>query len=163
VPRGKRLAPEDAARLAALWPAGEEAAAERLRVFLSRDAVGRYALRRDIPGDETGTARISVHLAAGTLSARTVVREARKAERAAKGAAAREGVMKWVSEVAWRDFYRHVLVAWPHVCMGKMFKPEYEGISWETNEEHFPAWCEGRTGVPIGEHSKPSRYIVEED
>jgi deoxyribodipyrimidine photolyase len=42
-----------------------------------------------------------------------------------------------------------VLVAWPHVCKNKAYKPEYDRIQWEDNHEHFQAWCEGRTGVPI--------------
>jgi deoxyribodipyrimidine photo-lyase len=25
------------------------------------------------------------------------------------------GIRSWISEVAWRDFYRHVLVHWPYV------------------------------------------------
>jgi deoxyribodipyrimidine photo-lyase len=149
-PPGLRLSGERAARLAALWPAGEDAARERLRAFLGDGgAAGAYTQRRDFPGDEGATARISVYLAAGTLAARTVVREAREASRRE---GARDGVMKWVSEVAWRDFYRHVLVAWPHVCMFKPFKPEYGAIAWKEDEGHFRAWCEGRTGFPIGGH-----------
>ena len=33
--------------------------------------------------------------------------------------------------------------------MSKPFKPEYTNIEWEYNDEHFAAWCEGRTGYPI--------------
>ena len=33
--------------------------------------------------------------------------------------------------------------------MNKPFKPEYSGISWSWNEDHFTAWCEGKTGYPI--------------
>lgn len=33
--------------------------------------------------------------------------------------------------------------------MNKPFKPEYTNISWEYNDEHFVAWCNGRTGYPI--------------
>lgn len=33
--------------------------------------------------------------------------------------------------------------------MNKPFKPEYSNISWSYDEEHFAAWCEGRTGFPI--------------
>ena len=33
--------------------------------------------------------------------------------------------------------------------MNKCFKPEYTSIEWEYNQEHFEAWCEGRTGYPI--------------
>jgi len=30
--------------------------------------------------------------------------------------------------------------------MNKPFKYEYTNIQWEYNDEHFRAWCEGRTG-----------------
>lgn len=33
--------------------------------------------------------------------------------------------------------------------MNKPFKFEYTSIEWEYNDEHFAAWCEGRTGFPI--------------
>lgn len=33
--------------------------------------------------------------------------------------------------------------------MNKPFKPEYSNIGWSYNEDHFAAWCEGRTGFPI--------------
>ena len=33
--------------------------------------------------------------------------------------------------------------------MNKPFKPEYSNISWSYDEDHFAAWCEGRTGFPI--------------
>ena len=33
--------------------------------------------------------------------------------------------------------------------MNKPFKPEYANISWSYDQDHFKAWCEGRTGFPI--------------
>lgn len=33
--------------------------------------------------------------------------------------------------------------------MNKPFKPEYANISWSYDQDHFAAWCEGRTGFPI--------------
>lgn len=55
----------------------------------------------------------------------------------------------FVSELAWRDFYQHVLVAWPRVCMGKAFNRKYDGVVWEVNGAHLEAWKEGKTGYPI--------------
>jgi deoxyribodipyrimidine photo-lyase len=57
--------------------------------------------------------------------------------------------MTYISEIAWRDFYKHVLAHWPFVCMNKPFKYEYTNIEWEYNDDHFAAWKEGRTGFPI--------------
>lgn len=33
--------------------------------------------------------------------------------------------------------------------MGRPFREKYANIKWEVNEEHFNAWKEGKTGVPI--------------
>ena len=51
--------------------------------------------------------------------------------------------------VAWRDFYTHVMCAWPRVSMGRPYQEKYADVKWELNEEHFNAWKEGKTGVPI--------------
>jgi len=51
--------------------------------------------------------------------------------------------------LAWRDFYTHVLAAFPRVSMGRPFQEKYANVQWESNPEHFEAWRSGRTGVPI--------------
>jgi deoxyribodipyrimidine photo-lyase len=33
--------------------------------------------------------------------------------------------------------------------MGRAFRAETERIRWSARDDHFAAWCEGRTGVPI--------------
>ncbi|KAI0599004.1 DNA photolyase, FAD-binding/Cryptochrome [Biscogniauxia sp. FL1348] len=144
-PEEKRLA--EAERLRALWPAGEAEAHRRLDKFC-RERIARYADRRDRPA-EAATSSLSVHLAAGTLSARAAVRAARECSGADRLDAGDEGARTWIGEVAWRDFYRHVLVHWPYVCMNKPFKPEYSNMEWSYDAEHFAAWREGRTGFPI--------------
>ncbi|EQK99639.1 hypothetical protein G6O67_007463 [Ophiocordyceps sinensis] len=146
-PENKSLSPEEKKRFRSLWPCGEHAAKDRLHKFCD-DRVGNYHNKRNIPGDEA-TSSISVHLASGTISARTCVRTARDGNTSKKLNGGNEGVQTWISEVAWRDFYKHVLVNWPFVCMNKPFKPEYSNISWSYDEDDFAAWCEGRTGFPI--------------
>jgi deoxyribodipyrimidine photo-lyase len=113
VPESKQLSSKDAKRLHAIWPAGEHAAMERLEKFCEQN-IGQYHNRRNIPS-EVGTSNISVHLAAGTLSARTAVRYARDRNKSKQLNAGVEGIQCWISEVAWRDFYRHVLVNWPYI------------------------------------------------
>ncbi|KAI1175521.1 deoxyribodipyrimidine photo-lyase [Nemania sp. FL0916] len=147
VPENKRLSDDDAKRLHAIWPAGEHEAADALDRFCE-EKIGAYAKRRNIPA-QAATSSISVHLASGTLSARTAIRTARDRNKTKKLDGGNEGIQTWISEVAWRDFYKHVLVHWPYVCMNKPFKPEYSNIEWSYNASHFEAWCEGRTGFPI--------------
>jgi len=31
----------------------------------------------------------------------------------------------------------------------KAIKPKYDLIPWSNNEDHFKAWCKGKTGYPI--------------
>jgi deoxyribodipyrimidine photo-lyase len=60
------------------------------------------------------TSKMSPYLASGSLSARTAVVKAREAN---KGSLDRgnSGYVTWISEVAWRDFYKHVLIHWPFI------------------------------------------------
>ncbi|GJN70234.1 hypothetical protein PLICBS_004288 [Purpureocillium lilacinum] len=146
-PKNKQLSQEEKKRFRALWPCGEHAATDRLAKFCE-EKIGKYKEKRNIPADD-GTSSLSVHLSSGTISARTCVRTARDRNKTKKLDGGIEGIQTWISEVAWRDFYKHVLVHWPFVCMNKPFKPEYSNISWSYDEDHFQRWCEGRTGFPI--------------
>ncbi|RDW82807.1 putative deoxyribodipyrimidine photo-lyase [Coleophoma cylindrospora] len=146
-PNNMKLSAEERKKFRAMWPPGEEEAHERLKKFAD-ERIGGYSARRNFPADNW-TSSLSVHFASGTLSARTAVRTARDHNNTKKLDGGSEGIKTWISEVAWRDFYKHVLVHWPYVCMNKPFKPEYTNITWEYNQQHFQAWCEGRTGYPI--------------
>lgn len=113
LPESKSLTDEEKTRFHALWPAGEAAALDRLERFLT-EKIGRYQATRNFPA-QNSTGRVSVHHAAGTLAARTSVRMARDVNSTKKLDGGIEGIRGWISEVAWRDFYRHVLVQWPYV------------------------------------------------
>ena len=119
--------------------------------------IGKYKDTRNFPAAGS-TAVVSVHHSAGTLAARTSVRMARDANSAKKLDGGNPGVAGWISEVAWRDFYKHVLAHWPYVCMFKPFKYEYTNVKWEYDDEAFERWCNGRTGFPIGEYDALHRY-----
>ncbi|KAH6669642.1 deoxyribodipyrimidine photo-lyase [Plectosphaerella plurivora] len=144
---GKTLTDDQKKRARSYFPAGEHEARDRLHKFCE-ERIGGYADRRNIPSD-TGTSSISVHLASGTISSRTCVRTARDSNKTKKLDGGSQGIQTWISEVAWRDFYKHVLVHWPYVCMNKPFKPEYANIEWSYVKEDFDAWVAGRTGYPI--------------
>ncbi len=147
VPTCKSLTDEEKARLRPLWPAGEHEALARLSKFCD-GKIHNYQVSRSFPSID-GTSSLSVHFSSGTLSARTAVKTARDANTTKKLDGGNPGITTWISEVAWRDFYKHVLVNWPYVCMNKPFKPEYTNITWNYNDELFKTWCEGRTGYPI--------------
>lgn len=146
-PTNKTLAPEDQKRLASYWPAGEHAAQDRLRHFVD-EKIKTYNSTRNFPSAHS-TSLLSPHLSAGTLSVRACIRAARDANTTRKLDAGNQGIITWISELAWRDFYKHVLCHWPYVAMGKAFKYEYSHVEWEYDDEAFAAWKEGRTGYPI--------------
>lgn len=146
-PANKSLTDEEKKRFHSMWPAGEHAAQERLSKFAD-EKINKYEEHRNFP-NLNSTSSLSVHFASGTLSARTAIRTARDHNNTKKLNAGYQGIQTWISEVAWRDFYKHVLVHWPYVCMNKPFKPEYTNITWEYNNTHFQAWTEGKTGYPI--------------
>ena len=128
------------------WEAGEEAAHSRLRDFLQERA-GDYVDTRDVPMRD-GTSRISPYLALGVISPRTVLTEAAAAGQG-DPAGGGPGLGAWIRQLAWRDFYRHILVGFPRVGKSRAFKPETEAIAWRHDEASLAAWQKGRTGVPI--------------
>lgn len=112
-PSSKQLADQDIKRFRAFWPPGEHEAHKRLEKFC-KERIGEYADKRNFPW-ENGTSSLSVHLASGTISARACIRAAREHNTTKKLDGGKQGCQTWISEVAWRDFYKHVLVNWPYV------------------------------------------------
>ncbi|TMP85373.1 deoxyribodipyrimidine photo-lyase, partial [Pseudoalteromonas ruthenica] len=49
----------------------------------------------------------------------------------------------------WREFYRHLIVAYPSLCKYKNFNKKYDAVIWNEDEHSFRAWCQGETGYPI--------------
>lgn len=144
VPRGVKGFESSVA--AAAWEAGEHVARRRLESFV-RERINAYKETRDLPAVD-GTSVLSPYLCVGAISPRACVRAALAANGGTYDGG-NAGADQWISEVAWREFYKHILVGFPRVCKHRAFKPETERIRWSENEEHFRAWCEGRTGVPI--------------
>ncbi len=116
---------------------GSDGAADLFQDFLDR--IDGYRDRRNFPGVK-GVSYLSVHLRFGTISIRTLARTAM-----AHGG---EGAETWVNELIWREFYHQILWHRPDV-VGHAFKSDLDDLAFSKNEEHFKAWCEGRTGYPI--------------
>ncbi|WIO74827.1 deoxyribodipyrimidine photo-lyase [Porticoccaceae bacterium LTM1] len=131
---------------AKLWPAGEKEAYKRLQKFVER-SIEEYDTARDIPA-EPGTSMLSPYLAVGAISARQCLRACLEANRGELYSGNR-GIQTWLSELVWREFYQHVVVAFPHVCRNQPFKLETDSLPWRSNEVDFQRWCEGKTGVPL--------------
>lgn len=111
-PANKQLSSDQQKHLREVYPAGEHEALRRLEQFLSEKGK-EYHDGRNIPAGQH-TSVLSPYFASGSLSARTAVAQARKANRNLLDRN-EPGYMTWISEVAWRDFYKHVLVQWPFI------------------------------------------------
>ncbi|CDR99981.1 related to deoxyribodipyrimidine photo-lyase PHR [Sporisorium scitamineum] len=110
--------------------------------------LGRYAEGRNLL-NENGTSRISPYLAAGLVSARECLRRTKALTKDRLTVGRDSGAAMWNTEISFRDFYGHVLAAWPKVCMGHAFITKYEDVVWETDPSTLQAWKEGKTGYPI--------------
>lgn len=116
------------------------------------DKKSRLAVYTDgrnlVNGDHSS--RLSPYLAAGVISGRMVINAAKQVNKRGKLESGRDtGTGMWVQEVAWRDFYNHVVATWPRVSMGRPFLEKFADVQWEVNEEHLQAWKDGKTGYPI--------------
>lgn len=128
-----------------LWPVGEQAAHERLQAFIDTDGA-HYDSRRNLPAIN-GTSTLSAYLAAGILSARQCLVAAWQGK--AHGSVNERGLDTWISELCWRDFYKHIVFGFPHVCRHKAFKRDTDALVWRQDSDLLQAWCAGRTGFPI--------------
>lgn len=127
-----------------LWCPGEQVAKTKLDKFAKR--IGAYSRNRDTPSI-SGTSVLSPYLAAGVLSPRQCLKSALEC---CGGSLSRSpGAATWVSELAWRDFYSSILVAFPRVSMHQPLDQRTNVIRWRYDESDFQAWCQGRTGYPF--------------
>ena len=125
---------------------GTAAAQERLAQF-SDYALGEYGEQRNFPGVD-GTSLLSAALKFGAIGIRTVWQTATEVYNRSRSDETRQHVQTWQQELAWREFYQHVLYFFPQLAEGA-YRQQFVNFPWEENQEHFQAWCEGKTGYPI--------------
>ena len=116
---------------------GEREAAKLLAKFVD-GPLARYERDRDFPAKD-GTSRLSPHLHFGTMSPRTIF---------AAAANAGTDTRKFQLELAWREFFHHLLFHFPDVTEDS-FRREFRGFPWRDSREALAAWQEGRTGYPF--------------
>ncbi|KAI8805757.1 deoxyribodipyrimidine photo-lyase type I [Cladochytrium replicatum] len=130
------------------FPEGEIEAHARLSRFVTSKCGEAYKINRDFPGKEDGTSKLSPYLAAGVLSGRQCIIAARNANGGKLGSG-KDGLVTWISEVVWREFYRHIFVSFERVSKYRPFLAATEGVEWIYDDAKFKSWCEGKTGYPI--------------
>jgi deoxyribodipyrimidine photo-lyase len=136
--------PDWAAGLRESWAPGEASAHVRLRDFVKSTA-RNYVGDRDRP-DREGTSGLSPHLRFGELSPRQIWHAARFA--AAENPALGPGIEKFLSELGWREFGRHLLYDHPDLATENL-QTGFDDFPWKRDPGALAAWQRGRTGYPI--------------
>ncbi|MFP9193489.1 cryptochrome/photolyase family protein [Natronosalvus vescus] len=125
-----------------------EAARDRATAFCLADGtIYRYADERDYPAAEA-TSQLSVDLKYGTIGIRALYALTERAWEDATSDADREGVDTFRQQLAWREFYAHVLAFNPSV-VSENFSGYQNEIEWRNDPAELEAWKAGKTGYPI--------------
>lgn len=130
----------------ALWQAGSKQAYKILDHFIDQ-RIEQYREQRDFPA-LVGTSQLSPYLAVGAISSRACFHAALSANRM-EWDSGNQGILTWVSELIWREFYKHLAYNFPDVCKGKAFQAATDLLRWKRDGKLMNAWAEGRTGYPI--------------
>jgi len=125
---------------------GEDAAQERLIDFCE-GAIATYQEQRNLPALD-GTSTLSPALKFGAIGIRTVWAASVMANQQTRSDETRDSIRTWQQELAWREFYQHVMYHFPALAEGP-YRDPFKAFPWDNNPSHFAAWSEGRTGYPI--------------
>ena len=136
--------PDWAGGLRETWTPGESSAQAQLQHFLKSGVAG-YSTERDRP-DREGTSKLSPHLRFGEISPRQVWHAARFA--AAEHPKLAGDIDKFLSELGWREFCRHLLFDVPDLAERNL-QPSFDAFPWKADARALRAWQRGRTGYPI--------------
>ena len=98
--------------------------------------IDNYQATRNFPS-VSGTSMLGVHLRFGTVSIRKMVAKAIESENET-----------FFKELIWREFFMQILWHFPHT-KNSSFRPKYDAIKWDNNEDLFQKWCDGKTGYPF--------------
>ena len=129
-----------------LWPIGEKEAYKRLNDYLDQKVL-RYSKDRNDPIID-GTSRLSPYFASGVISPRRCILEALKRNNFELDSN-EIGIVKWIDEIVWREFYKNIMFCFPRVSKDKPFQEYTVNIKWRHDESELDAWKNGETGFPI--------------
>ncbi len=97
-----------------------------------------YKDLRDFPAHDA-TSGLSIFFKNGSITTAQVLSRTNRHSASAE---------KFISEVAWREFYYSILFNFPYVET-ESFNPKYRNIKWENDEKLFKKWKSGETGFPL--------------
>jgi deoxyribodipyrimidine photo-lyase len=112
---------------------GETEGRRRLAGFL-RNGIDDYGENHDALGADK-TSRLSPYLHFGCVSPLEVEQRATNED--------------FRRQLAWRDFYHHVLYHHPANATEEFQARYRRALDWDHDHDAFRAWCEGRTGFPL--------------
>jgi len=128
------------------WKTGQAHALQILDEFCEQD-IQHYQQQRDFP-NLNATSGLSAYLAVGAISVKQCFIAAITSNKH-EFATGNEGIVCWISELIWRDFYKHIIYHYPELCMGQNFNHKYDKLDWQNPQPHLQLWQNGQTGVPI--------------
>ena len=129
-----------------LWKIGEANAITILHDYLDKKVL-RYSKDRNDPIIE-GTSRLSPYLASGIISSKRCILEAIKKNNFELDSG-ESGIVKWIDEIIWREFYKNIMHSFPKVSRGLPFQDYTKKIKWRFDKDEFESWKVGKTGFPI--------------
>lgn len=127
-----------------IWQPGEVGAKTKLSGFLDCGLKG-YASDRDIP-DADATSKLSPHLAFGEISPNQIWHSTMQA--IAESPGLENDGLKFLSELAWRDFSYHILHHRPDLAR-QNWRNQFDAFPWGETNGNLKAWQKGMTGYPI--------------
>ena len=128
------------------WPVDDESIYGVVDNFIA-DKITDYDEKRDIPSVK-GTSGLSPYLALGIVSPKQLLINIQQRHPEIL-TSSKSKTFTWVNEIIWREFYRHLISAFPKLSRGENFNEKYDAVEWRQSDADFKAWCEGRTGYPL--------------
>jgi len=103
---------------------------------ISDELIDNYEVTRNFPALNK-TSFLGIYLRFGTFSIRKIVTRAINSKNET-----------FLNELIWREFFMQILWHFPYTATS-CFRPKYDEIKWENNEDLFQKWCNGETGYPF--------------
>ncbi len=103
---------------------------------ISKGLIDNYEATRNFPALNK-TSYLGIYLRFGAVSIRKMVAKAIESNNET-----------FFKELIWREFFMQILWHFPHTAKS-CFRPKYDAIQWDNNEELFQKWCSGKTGYPF--------------
>ena len=136
--------PDWAKGLRERWIPGEKAAHKTLDDFLDRKLIN-YATDRDRL-DSLSFSTLSPYLHAGEITSKHIVRQTLL--KLYSHPELQAGGEKFLSEIGWREFSRHLLIHFPQM-IHTPFQNKFSRFPWKNNPVLIAAWKSGKTGYPV--------------